>query len=550
MAPIRLLAPVRLVASLALVTACYHQDPGAFSTTPTAVEVEGAPSGEFDSEWGAAAFNDSPDGTITASIDASTDPGFVMGATTDSEIDATLAGYGEWIYIEGYGEVWRPYTTVVGVDFTPYETCGSWVWTDWGWTYACEWDWGWLPFHYGRWGWFDDYWAWQPGYEWSPACVDWRGGGGYVGWRPQAPIVRDHRGDHRGPVVHDHRGSGPVVRDHRTPKTKDWQWRFTAANDFGKPRVRAHLFKSPAEGLRVTSLLDRAPVRASVQPVKAESIMKTRMRASWRTGVPEQRIDHNPVVPRGQLGVVSTGGRSAPSRSPRAQPSSDESSPVYQPSYQPPVRPRGGNAGAVREPTTAPSQEFGGLPVQPTTPTPEPVDHPPRSPVVTPAQPTQPSYEPPAPHPPRAPTSTEPSTPTYTEPSTPTYQPPVSHPPRGPTYTAPQPPTRAPDHAWNPPPSRAPSAPTYSPPRAPTYSPPTPPSRPSAPPPSYSPPSRSSSSTSYSPPSRSSSSSSSYSPPAHSSSSSSSYSPPARASSPPPTSSGGGSSGGARSHRR
>src|SRR3569623_1147146 len=79
------------------------------------------------------------------------DPGYTMGPVTDGEIDSTLGNYGDWGEDPDYGRVWRPYATVVGVDFTPYETCGSWAWTDWGYSFNCDWDWGWLPFHYGRW---------------------------------------------------------------------------------------------------------------------------------------------------------------------------------------------------------------------------------------------------------------------------------------------------------------------------------------------------------------------------------------------------------------
>jgi hypothetical protein len=526
--------PVAVVATLALTASCYRQEPDFYSTLPEPTEVQGPPSGDIDPQWQAGYVDDNASGAITASIEASADPqdpGYVMGACTDGEIDATLTGYGEWVYIEGYGEVWRPYTTVVGVDFTPYETCGSWVWTDWGWTFACEWDWGWLPFHYGRWGWFDDYWAWQPDYEWSPAWVEWRGGGGYVGWRPQGPIVRDHRssvgGTSGGVVIRDHR-SGPIVRDHRTHKTKDWQWRFAATGDFGKPRIRAHLFKSPAEGLRVTSIVARPPLRATVQPVKAESIMRARLAVASRIGArdgeirikssrPPERIAPSSVAPsRGvQPGRVTDWNQRPPSRA-----IDSDSSSVYVP--------RGdGRASAPPQRETQP--ELGGLPVMTTTPTPSPEQRPQRSPVAAP--PAQPTYQPPpATHSQRAPT--------YSPPTQPTYQPPAHPPSRAPTYTAPTP-TRAPERS---------SPPTYSPPSRSSSS--------SSPPPSYSPPSRSSSSSSpppsYSPPSRSSSSSSSssYSPPSRSSSSSSSsYSPPARSSSPPPSSSssGGGSS---RSHRR
>ena len=147
------MATLRLVASLALVTACVRTDPAIDGTFPEPTEVAGPPGGEMDRSWS----TDVPDGDGAAgelgyvdSSSAAAASDYVTASCTDGEIAATLDGHGEWIYVEGYGEVWRPYTTAVGVDFTPYETCGSWVWTEWGWTFACEWDWGWLPFHYGR----------------------------------------------------------------------------------------------------------------------------------------------------------------------------------------------------------------------------------------------------------------------------------------------------------------------------------------------------------------------------------------------------------------
>lgn len=193
-------------------------------------------------------------------------PNYAMGQVTDGEIDATLDGYGQWEETDDYGRVWRPDTTVVGVDFTPYETCGSWLWSDAGWNFQCDYSWGWLPFHYGRWGWFDGYWGWQPGYTWSPAAVEWRGGGGYTGWRPLGPVIRDHRGQ-----------GGPIVRDHRHPATVgDSQWRFAANSDFGHGHIRGHLFQNPSEGLRVTTQVKAPSVRGNYAPVASSSIMRAR----------------------------------------------------------------------------------------------------------------------------------------------------------------------------------------------------------------------------------------------------------------------------------
>lgn len=527
------MATLRLVASLALITACVRNDPDLYATFPEPTEVAGPPGGAMDREW----RSGSSDDTTALYGESSTDPNadaYMTGTCTDGEIDATLGEYGEWIEIEGYGRVWRPYTTAVGVDFTPYETCGSWVWTEWGWTFACEWDWGWLPFHYGRWGWFDDYWAWVPGYEWSPGWVEWRGGGGYVGWRPLAPSVRDHRsgtyaGGGGGVSVRDHRDRrrGPSVRDHRTrvARTKDWQWRFAAAQDFGKPRIRAHLYKSLAEGLRVTAAVASPPVRATVQPVKADSIMRARLAFAERARLAplrdqraDRRVDHR-VGGRIELAPVAPGARvgDRAGTRPAPRPGSLDGS-VYQPTWQ------------SRSPTRASFGASGGSVAPPphgytaTTATPEPTPEPAtQHPLKVPDRYTPTMGTPPTMAPPR--TELSPSEPPRHVPDRyPPPQPPVYQPPRAPDRVAPptySPPTRAPDRA----------PPTYAPPaRAPErYTPPATSSPPSRSAPTYTPPSRSA--PTYSPPARS--SAPTYSPP------------PSRA----PAAPGGGFSG-ARGHRR
>jgi len=95
-----------------------------------------------------------------------------------------LSPYGRWETHASYGEVWRPR---VAAGWRPYTT-GHWVYTDYGWTWAADESWGWAPFHYGRW--YQDPslgWGWVPGNVWAPAWVDWRNGGGYVGWAALPP---------------------------------------------------------------------------------------------------------------------------------------------------------------------------------------------------------------------------------------------------------------------------------------------------------------------------------------------------------------------------
>src|SRR5262249_17951723 len=54
--------------------------------------------------------------------------------------------------------------------------------------------WGWATYHYGRWV-FDPAlgWVWIPGYDWAPAWVTWRFGGGDVGWAPPPPHANAFR---------------------------------------------------------------------------------------------------------------------------------------------------------------------------------------------------------------------------------------------------------------------------------------------------------------------------------------------------------------------
>lgn len=99
-----------------------------------------------------------------------------------------LAPYGEWLERPPYGRVWRPRPDVVGADFQPYATNGSWVYTDAGWSFASNWDWGWAVFHYGRWVTLAGLgWVWVPGMTWGPAWCDWRVSDEYVGWAPLPP---------------------------------------------------------------------------------------------------------------------------------------------------------------------------------------------------------------------------------------------------------------------------------------------------------------------------------------------------------------------------
>jgi hypothetical protein len=243
-------------------------------------------------------------------------------AVSDDEIDATLDSYGQWVDTDDYGQVWRPDATVVGVDFTPYESGGSWAYTDAGWAFSCDYPWGWLPFHYGRWAWFHGYWGWVPGHRWGPAWVQWRHGGGVVGWRPLPPS--------RGSSHRWHGGDAPF-RDHRHAEQHTAHWRFATTSDFGRPHIRAHLYGNTAEGLRVTSAVAAPPLRGATT-VRSSDLMRSRFTAG--------RF----AQPGRGLGPQVRDHRTEPVR-------------TYQPpvrSYQPPARTYQPPAQAFRPPVTQP----------------------------------------------------------------------------------------------------------------------------------------------------------------------------------------------------
>jgi hypothetical protein len=114
-----------------------------------------------------------------------TTPSPPPGPLTLDVFEGSLAPYGEWIVLPGYGRAWRP--TQVRIGWRPY-LYGEWVWTEEGWFWATDEPWGWATFHYGRWL-FDPTsgWVWIPGFTWGPAWVAWRAGDGLVGWAPLPP---------------------------------------------------------------------------------------------------------------------------------------------------------------------------------------------------------------------------------------------------------------------------------------------------------------------------------------------------------------------------
>jgi len=171
---------------------------------------------------------------------ADTTGGATASASVDHFYDA-LSPYGMWIQSADYGPVWVPSPSIVGTDFVPYASGGRWEYSTAGWMFVSDWDWGWAPFHYGRW-YIDPFygWVWVPDTLWAPAWVDWRFGGGLIGWAPLPPLHRfHHAGDH----------------DHRT------RWVFVHDRDFRQHAIGQHLVAPDSRAFDTTVPL-RRPVRA------------------------------------------------------------------------------------------------------------------------------------------------------------------------------------------------------------------------------------------------------------------------------------------------
>jgi hypothetical protein len=108
---------------------------------------------------------------------------------TVEDFNNTLAPYGQWIAVDGYGRCWRPTVVVYDSSWQPYCDRGRWVYTDCGWYWDSNYAWG-ATFHYGRWFNSPRYgWCWWPDTVWAPSWVTWRSGGDYCGWAPLPPFT-------------------------------------------------------------------------------------------------------------------------------------------------------------------------------------------------------------------------------------------------------------------------------------------------------------------------------------------------------------------------
>ncbi|MBA3461371.1 MAG: hypothetical protein H0T46_15520 [Deltaproteobacteria bacterium] len=384
------------------------------------------------------------------------DPNYALGDVTDIEIEATLQAHGEWVEDPAYGYVWLPYTTVVGEDFTPYDSSGEWVYTDYGWSFASDFDWGWLAFHFGRWMLYEDRsWGWVPERQWAPHWCEWRSGGNTVGWRPMPPRVRDNTTN--GAPGWRPSNVGPANR--RPNKNPDAGWSFAAQTEFGlrnRPTAFAH-----ADGLRSTSPVVRPP--AGTPSGRAAALMGGRLRSSaWQSTQPRSvrpNVDRRPgftgARPQrwgnggaGELGQSTAGGR--PWMTPPANGGARWQQPQRptwnRPPDRAPQRPTWsdgsrGNGGAVRGWQPSNGTSTWNPPSRPSYGT---VYQPPRPSGTAWQQPTRPSWNPP-------------SGTRYNPPARPSWSPPRDRAPSSSGYSS-----GSSRPSWSPPRDRAPSSSGYS----------------------------------------------------------------------------------------
>ena len=94
--------------------------------------------------------------------------------------------YGEWLWDEFYGYVWRPFLDngMYPWGWQPYHY-GQWSYTGGQMFWVPQEPWGWIPYHLGIWQWDKKHgWVWLPGSMFAPAWATWDFYFGYACWRP------------------------------------------------------------------------------------------------------------------------------------------------------------------------------------------------------------------------------------------------------------------------------------------------------------------------------------------------------------------------------
>ncbi|MCX6569481.1 MAG: FecR domain-containing protein [Candidatus Aminicenantes bacterium] len=94
--------------------------------------------------------------------------------------------YGEWLWDDMYGYVWRPFIDngMYPWGWQPYYY-GQWAMSGGQMFWVPQESWGWIPYHLGIWQWDKKHgWIWLPGSMFAPAWATWDFYFGYACWRP------------------------------------------------------------------------------------------------------------------------------------------------------------------------------------------------------------------------------------------------------------------------------------------------------------------------------------------------------------------------------
>jgi hypothetical protein len=220
-----------------------------------------------------------------------------------------LDAYGDWVYVNDYGWVWRPFSTAVNnySNWAPYRY-GHWVWCPpYGWTWVGDEPWGWAPYHYGRWVYYNNSWCWAPrgyGYVahrswWRPALVVFvyipTTYGERVCWYPLYYGQRDPRGRHYRRL--EPLRSNDIARLGRTNPAYLRAITSLPARDFG--RQAAQTQQAPTEIARRAITAEPVRGRLPIQPADG---------SATNTGRGEVRAPRSvaPARPPNLTGVVGT----------------------------------------------------------------------------------------------------------------------------------------------------------------------------------------------------------------------------------------------------
>jgi hypothetical protein len=213
-------------------------------------------------------------------------PPAAYGAGDYSAFYGSLAPYGTWIDVAGYGPCWRPTVVVVNPTWQPYCDGGRWIYTDCGWYWLSGYSWGWAPFHYGRWFRHRQWgWCWEPDRVWGPSWVCWRYSGNYCGWAPLPPGVGFSAG-----IGLTYRGQG--VRAGFSFGLGASAFTFVNVSHFRDHHLRRHLLPRPEAVRAFGQTTASARFAQSNNRIINHGIPVSQVAAATRTDIHRVAIHH------------------------------------------------------------------------------------------------------------------------------------------------------------------------------------------------------------------------------------------------------------------